>query len=124
MAGTTGSGKSVAVHSMIISLLYKHIDHLKFLMIDPKMLELSTYEDCPPFTPVVTDMNEAKSVLHWCVQEMERRYRYMMDLNARNIKSYNKEIKNNDESGVSKIYTPTEGIPKSIIKNFRILLSS
>ena len=111
VAGTTGSGKSVAVHSMIISLLYKHdIDHLKFLMIDPKMLELSTYEGLPHLLhPVVTDMNEAKSVLHWCVQEMERRYRYMMDLNVRNIQSYNKEIKNNDESGVSKIYTPTEG---------------
>ena len=111
VAGTTGSGKSVAVHSMIISLLYKHdIDHLKFLMIDPKMLELSAYEGLPHLLhPVVTDMNEAKSVLHWCVQEMERRYRYMMDLNVRNIQSYNKEIKKNDESGVSKIYTPTEG---------------
>ena len=96
---------------MIISLLYKHdIDHLKFLMIDPKMLELSAYEGLPHLLhPVVTDMNEAKSVLHWCVQEMERRYRYMMDLNVRNIQSYNKEIKKNDESGVSKIYTPTEG---------------
>ena len=111
VAGTTGSGKSVAVHSMIISLLYKHdIDHLKFLMIDPKMLELSAYEGLPHLLhPVVTDMNEAKSVLHWCVQEMERRYRYMMDLNVRNIQSYNKEVKKNDESGVSKIYTPTEG---------------
>ena len=69
VAGTTGSGKSVAVHSMIISLLYKHdIDHLKFLMIDPKMLELSAYEGLPHLLhPVVTDMNEAKSVLHWCV---------------------------------------------------------
>ena len=111
VAGTTGSGKSVAVHSMIISLLYKHdIDHLKFLMIDPKMLELSAYEGLPHLLhPVVTDMNEAKSVLHWCVQEMERRYRYMMDLNVRNIQSYNKEIKKNDESGLSRIYSPTEG---------------
>ena len=111
VAGTTGSGKSVAVHSMIISLLYKHdIDHLKFLMIDPKMLELSTYEGLPHLLhPVVTDMNEAKSVLHWCVQEMERRYRYMMDLNVRNIQSYNKEIKKNEKDGVNKIYSPTEG---------------
>ena len=111
VAGTTGSGKSVAVHSMIISLLYKHdTDHLKFLMIDPKMLELSTYEGLPHLLhPVVTDMNEAKSVLHWCVQEMERRYRYMMDLNVRNIQSYNKEIKKCEEEGVNKIYTPTEG---------------
>ncbi|MEL0172211.1 MAG: DNA translocase FtsK 4TM domain-containing protein [Gammaproteobacteria bacterium] len=111
VAGTTGSGKSVAVHSMIISLLYKHdIDHLKFLMIDPKMLELSSYEGLPHLLhPVVTDMNEAKSVLYWCVQEMERRYRYMMDLNVRNIQSYNKQIKENKEEGIDAIYTPTEG---------------
>ena len=111
VAGTTGSGKSVAVHSMIVSLLYKHdIDHLKFLMIDPKMLELSTYEGLPHLLhPVVTDMNEAKSVLHWCVQEMERRYRYMKDLNVRDIQSYNKRIKKNKEEGVNNIYGPTEG---------------
>ncbi len=111
VAGTTGSGKSVAVHSMIISLLYKHdIDHLKFLMIDPKMLELSSYEGLPHLLhPVVTDMNEAKSVLYWCVQEMERRYRYMMDLNVRNIQSYNKQIKENKEEGIDAIYSPTEG---------------
>ncbi len=111
VAGTTGSGKSVAVHSMIISLLYKHdTDHLKFLMIDPKMLELSAYEGLPHLLhPVVTDMNEAKSVLHWCVQEMERRYRYMMDLNVRNIQSYNKQIQKNEEDGRRSIYSPTEG---------------
>ncbi len=111
VAGTTGSGKSVAVHSMIISLLYKHgIDDLKFLMIDPKMLELSTYEGLPHLLhPVVTDMSEAKSVLHWCVQEMERRYRYMMDLNVRNIQSYNKKIKSDEEEGIKTIYSPTEG---------------
>ena len=111
VAGTTGSGKSVAVHSMIVSLLYKHdVDHLKFLMIDPKMLELSTYEGLPHLLhPVVTDMNEAKSVLHWCVQEMERRYRFMMDLNVRNIQSYNKQIKKNKDEGINAIYSPTEG---------------
>ena len=111
VAGTTGSGKSVAVHSMIVSLLYKHdIDDLKFLMIDPKMLELSTYEGLPHLLhPVVTDMNEAKSVLHWCVQEMDRRYRYMMDLNVRNIQSYNKQIKKDKEEGINSVYGPTEG---------------
>ena len=111
VAGTTGSGKSVAVHSMIVSLLYKHdVDHLKFLMIDPKMLELSTYEGLPHLLhPVVTDMNEAKSVLHWCVQEMERRYRFMMDLNVRNIQSYNKQIKKNKDEGINAVYSPTEG---------------
>ena len=111
VAGTTGSGKSVAVHSMIVSLLYKHdTDDLKFLMIDPKMLELSTYEGLPHLLhPVVTDMNEAKSVLHWCVQEMDRRYRYMMDLNVRNIQSYNKQIKKDKEEGINSVYGPTEG---------------
>ena len=111
VAGTTGSGKSVAVHSMIVSLLYKHdVDHLKFLMIDPKMLELSTYEGIPHLLhPVVTDMNEAKSVLHWCVQEMERRYRFMMDLNVRNIQSYNREVKKNKEDGIDVVYGPSEG---------------
>ncbi len=111
VAGTTGSGKSVAVHSMIISLLYKYsIDHLRFLMIDPKMLELSTYESIPHLLhPVVTDMNEAKSVLHWCVQEMERRYRYMMDLNVRNIQSYNKLVKENNNKGIKSAYSPTGG---------------
>jgi len=111
VAGTTGSGKSVAVHSMIVSLLYKHdIENLKFLMIDPKMLELSTYEGLPHLLhPVVTDMNEAKSVLHWCVQEMERRYRFMMDLNVRNIQSYNKQLKQNIDNGIETVYGPTEG---------------
>jgi len=111
VAGTTGSGKSVAVHSMIVSLLYKHdIENLKFLMIDPKMLELSTYEGLPHLLhPVVTDMNEAKSVLHWCVQEMERRYRFMMDLNVRNIQSYNKQLKQNIDDGIKTVYGPTEG---------------
>ncbi len=111
VAGTTGSGKSVAVHSMIVSLLYKHdVDHLKFLMIDPKMLELSTYEGLPHLLhPVVTDMNEAKSVLHWCVQEMERRYRFMMDLNVRNIQSYNKQVEKNQEEGINVVYGPSEG---------------
>ena len=111
VAGTTGSGKSVAVHSMIVSLLYKHdLENLKFLMIDPKMLELSTYEGLPHLLhPVVTDMNEAKSVLHWCVQEMERRYRFMMDLNVRNIESYNKQIRKNIDDGIKAVYGPTEG---------------
>jgi S-DNA-T family DNA segregation ATPase FtsK/SpoIIIE len=111
VAGTTGSGKSVAVHSMIVSLLYKHdIENLKFLMIDPKMLELSTYEGLPHLLhPVVTDMNEAKSVLHWCVQEMERRYRFMMDLNVRNIQSYNKQLKQHSDDGIKTVYGPTEG---------------
>ena len=59
--------------------------------------------------PVVTEANEAKSVLYWCVQEMERRYRYMMDLNVRNIQSYNKQIKENKEEGIDAIYSPTEG---------------
>jgi S-DNA-T family DNA segregation ATPase FtsK/SpoIIIE len=124
VAGTTGSGKSVAVHSMIVSLLYKHdIDHLKFLMIDPKMLELSTYEGLPHLLhPVVTDMNEAKSVLHWCVQEMERRYRFMMDLNVRNIQSYNKQIKKNKDEGINASIAQPKATMKDIMKNYLILL--
>jgi S-DNA-T family DNA segregation ATPase FtsK/SpoIIIE len=74
------------------------------------MLELSTYEGLPHLLhPVVTDMNEAKSVLHWCVQEMERRYRFMMDLNVRNIQSYNKQLKQNIDNGIKTVYGPTEG---------------
>ena len=69
-------------------------------------------KDSTSLHPVVTDMNEAKSVLYWCVQEMERRYRYMMDLNVRNIQSYNKQIKENKEEGIDAIYSPTEGITK------------
>lgn len=95
VAGTTGSGKSVAVNAMILSLLYKATpDQVRMIMVDPKMLELSVYEDIPHLlTPVVTDMKEAANALRWCVAEMERRYPLMAALGVRNIAGFNKKVK-------------------------------
>ena len=94
VAGTTGSGKSVGVNAMILSLLYKaHPDEVKFIMIDPKMLELSVYDGLPHLLmPVVTDMTLAANSLKWCVAEMERRYKLMSLLGVRNIKGLNEKI--------------------------------
>ena len=95
VAGTTGSGKSVAVNAMILSLLYKASpEDVRLIMIDPKMLELSVYEGIPHLlTPVVTDMKEAANALRWCVAEMERRYPLMAAMGVRNITGYNKKVK-------------------------------
>lgn len=95
VAGTTGSGKSVAINTMILSLLYKLTpDQCKFIMIDPKMLELSVYDDIPHLiTPVVTEPNKAITALKWVVKEMENRYRLMSNLGVRNIYGYNERIK-------------------------------
>ena len=94
VAGTTGSGKSVAINAMILSLLYKSPPKkIRLIMIDPKMLELSVYEGIPHLlTPVVTDMKEAANALRWAVSEMERRYQLMATLGVRNINGYNKKI--------------------------------
>ncbi len=94
VAGTTGSGKSVAINAMILSLLYKATpDKVRMIMIDPKMLELSVYEGIPHLlTPVVTDMKEAANALHWCVAEMERRYKLMSLLGVRSLSGYNKKV--------------------------------
>jgi len=94
VAGTTGSGKSVGINSMLLSLLYKSTpDDVKLILIDPKMLELSVYDDIPHLlTPVVTDMKDAASSLRWCVGEMERRYKLMSALGVRNLAGYNKKI--------------------------------
>lgn len=94
IAGTTGSGKSVAINAMILSLLYKaSAKDVRLIMIDPKMLELSVYEGIPHLlTPVVTDMKEAANALRWCVGEMERRYRLMAALGVRNIAGFNRKI--------------------------------
>ncbi|MBI3222466.1 MAG: DNA translocase FtsK 4TM domain-containing protein [Nitrosomonadales bacterium] len=94
VAGTTGSGKSVAINAMILSLLYKATPHqVRLLLIDPKMLELSVYEGIPHLiAPVVTDMRQAASGLNWCVQEMDRRYRLMSALGVRNIAGYNQKV--------------------------------
>lgn len=101
VAGTTGSGKSVAIHSMIISLLYKsNPTDLKMLLVDPKMLELNVYEGIPHLlNPVITDMKQAANGLRWCVQQMEKRYRMMSELGVRNIQSYNKTISENGQIG-------------------------
>ncbi|ALQ51757.1 DNA translocase FtsK [Nitrosomonas ureae] len=94
VAGTTGSGKSVAINAVILSLIYKTTpDQTRLILIDPKMLELSVYEGIPHLlTPVVTDMREAASALRWCVAEMERRYKLMSALGVRNLSGYNQKI--------------------------------
>lgn len=101
VAGTTGSGKSVGVNAMIISLLYKSTpQEVKLIMIDPKMLELSVYDDIPHLlTPVVTDMKEAAHSLRWCVGEMERRYKLMAALGVRNIGGFNRKVQDAIKDG-------------------------
>ncbi|MDQ3495327.1 MAG: DNA translocase FtsK 4TM domain-containing protein [Pseudomonadota bacterium] len=95
VAGTTGSGKSVAVNAMVLSLLYKaSARDVRMLMIDPKMLELSVYQGIPHLlAPVVTDMKEAANALRWCVAEMERRYKLMSAVGVRNLAGFNKKVK-------------------------------
>lgn len=94
MAGTTGSGKSVAINAIIMSLLYKSTARdIRLIMIDPKIVELSAYEGIPHLlAPVVTDMKEAANALRWCLAEMERRYRLMAALGVKNLKSYNEKV--------------------------------
>ncbi len=101
VAGTTGSGKSVALNAMILSLLYKATAaEVRLIMIDPKMLELSVYEGIPNLlAPVVTDMKEAANALRWCVAEMERRYKLMAALGVRNISGYNKKVTDAQQKG-------------------------
>ncbi|WP_370588428.1 DNA translocase FtsK 4TM domain-containing protein [Xenorhabdus sp. BG5] len=101
VAGTTGSGKSVGVNAMILSILYKaKPEDVRFIMIDPKMLELSVYEGIPHLlTEVVTDMKDAANALRWCVNEMERRYKLMSALGVRNIAGYNDKIKQAENMG-------------------------
>lgn len=101
VAGTTGSGKSVALNAMILSLLYKATaTDVRLIMIDPKMLELSVYEGIPSLlAPVVTDMKEAANALRWCVAEMERRYRLMAALGVRNLGGYNRKVFDAEEAG-------------------------
>ena len=101
IAGTTGSGKSVALNAMVLSLLYKSTaEHVRVIMIDPKMLELSVYEGIPHLlAPVVTDMKQAANALRWCVAEMERRYQLMSALGVRNISGYNRHVKDATAAG-------------------------
>ncbi|MGD9843259.1 MAG: DNA translocase FtsK, partial [Steroidobacteraceae bacterium] len=100
VGGTTGSGKSTAVNAMVLSLLYKATaEHVRLIMIDPKMLELSVYEGIPHLlSPVVTDMKEAANALRWCVAEMERRYQLMSALGVRNLAGFNRKVKDAQEA--------------------------
>lgn len=112
VAGTTGSGKSVAINAVILSLVYKTTpDQTRLILIDPKMLELSVYEGIPHLlTPVVTDMREAASALRWCVNEMERRYKLMSALGVRNLGGYNQKIRDavKNEEPVINPFAPPE----------------
>jgi S-DNA-T family DNA segregation ATPase FtsK/SpoIIIE len=117
VAGTTGSGKSVALNSMILSLLYKSgPDEVRLVMIDPKMLELSIYADIPHLlAPVVTDMKEAANALRWCVAEMERRYRLMSEEGVRNLAGFNKKVREAREAGTplkDPLFQPDEMFPE------------
>ena len=101
VAGTTGSGKSVAINAMILSLVYKADPaKVRLILVDPKMLELSVYEGIPHLlAPVVTDMKHAANALNWCVAEMERRYRLMSALGVRNLAGYNQKVREAEKSG-------------------------
>src|SRR5690606_11530573 len=94
VAGTTGSGKSVGVNAMLLSILFKATpEEVRLILVDPKMLELSVYDDIPHLlTPVITDMKDAATGLRWCVGEMERRYRLMAQLGVRNLAGYNRKL--------------------------------
>ncbi len=114
VAGTTGSGKSVGVNAMILSLLYKASPaDVRMIMVDPKMLELSVYDGIPHLlTPVITDMKEAANGLRWCVAEMERRYRLMAALGVRNIGGFNRKVKDAEAAGeplVDPLWKPEMG---------------
>ena len=101
VAGTTGSGKSVAINAMILSLLYKSEPRsVRLILVDPKMLELSVYQDIPHLlAPVVTDMKQAAHALHWCVAEMERRYKLMSWVGVRNLSGYNHKVTDAEKAG-------------------------
>jgi S-DNA-T family DNA segregation ATPase FtsK/SpoIIIE len=101
VAGTTGSGKSVAINAMILSLVYKaDASKVRLILVDPKMLELSVYEGIPHLlAPVVTDMRQAASALNWCVAEMEKRYRLMSALGVRNLAGYNQKVLDAEKAG-------------------------
>jgi S-DNA-T family DNA segregation ATPase FtsK/SpoIIIE len=114
VAGTTGSGKSVAVNAMILSLLYKaDPKNVRLILIDPKMLELSVYEGIPHLlAPVVTDMKLAPNALHWCVGEMERRYKVMSPLGVRNLTGYNQRVADAKKAG-KPLLNPVSLTPES-----------
>ena len=113
VAGTTGSGKSVGINAMLVSMLYKSSpERLRLILVDPKMLELAVYEGIPHLlTPVVTDMKDAAAALNWCVGEMERRYQLMAGLGVRNIAGYNRRVAESAEGGGALSVGEREGLP-------------
>jgi S-DNA-T family DNA segregation ATPase FtsK/SpoIIIE len=118
VAGTTGSGKSVGINAMILSILFKASpEQVRLIMVDPKMLELSVYDGIPHLlTPVVTDMKEAASALRWCVEEMERRYRLMAALGVRNLAGFNSKIaesRANGEPLVNPLWKPIDSMDET-----------
>ncbi len=126
VAGTTGSGKSVALNAMILSILYKSSpDEVRLVMIDPKMLELSIYADIPHLlAPVVTDMKEAANALRWCVAEMERRYRLMSAEGVRNLAGFNKKVREAAEAGTplkDPLFKPDEMNPDAEVPDLEHL---
>ena len=118
VAGTTGSGKSVAINAMILSLLYKATpQQVRLLLVDPKMLELSVYEGIPHLlAPVVTDMRLAASALNWCVQDMDKRYKLMSSLGVRNIAGYNQKVREAIKAGapLTNPFTLTPDNPEAL----------
>ena len=118
VAGTTGSGKSVAVNTMIVSVLYKSTpEDVRMIMIDPKQVELSVYNGIPHLlSEVVTDMKEAANALRWCVAEMERRYKLMSSLGVRNLKGFNEKVLkaiDNGEPLIDPLWQPTDGLDQN-----------
>lgn len=118
VAGTTGSGKSVGINAMILSILFKATpDQVRLIMVDPKMLELSVYDGIPHLlTPVVTDMKEAASALRWCVEEMERRYKLMAALGVRNLAGFNSKIAEGIANGqpiVNPLWKPVDSMDET-----------
>ena len=126
VAGTTGSGKSVALNAMVLSLLYKaSARDVRMIMIDPKMLELSVYQGIPHLlAPVVTDMKEAANALRWCVAEMERRYKLMAAVGVRNLAGFNKKVKDADDAGqplLDPLFRPDASQPSRVAEPLRPL---
>lgn len=118
VAGTTGSGKSVGINAMILSILFKATpDQVRLIMVDPKMLELSVYDGIPHLlTPVVTDMKEAASALRWCVEEMERRYKLMAAMGVRNLAGFNTKVAEGIANGqpfVNPLWKPVDSMDES-----------
>src|SRR5580693_30679 len=130
IAGTTGSGKSVGINAMVLSLVYKATpEHVRMIMIDPKMLELSVYEGIPHLlSPVVTDMKQAANALRWCVAEMERRYQLMSMLGVRNIGGFNRKVKDAADEGKPikdpiRMQKIAQGVPGVVVEDVPDLTS-